>query len=59
KANLLPPMAKSRELSRVIGAAVAKQAIAEGLSSLKEADVDAAIGAHVWEPKYVRYEREY
>lgn len=59
KANLLPPMSKSRELSRVIAVAVAQQAIAEGLSSLKEGDVECAISAHVWEPKYVRYEREY
>lgn len=59
KANLLPPMSKSRELSRVIATAVAKQAIAEGLSSLQESEVDAAIAAHVWEPKYVAYEREY
>lgn len=59
KANLLPPMSKSRDLSRVIATAVAKQAILEGLSSLKEGEVDAAIGAHVWEPKYVRYEREF
>ena len=59
KANLLPPMSKSRELSRVIATAVAKQAIAEGLSSLRESDVDAAIATHVWEPRYVAYEREY
>jgi len=57
--NLLPPMAKSREISRVIAQAVAKQAIAEGLSDLKESDVEAAVAANVWEPVYVRYEREY
>ena len=56
--NLLPPMAKARELSRVIAAAVARQAIAEGLSELREIEVDGAVAAHVWEPKYVRYERE-
>ncbi len=57
--NLLPPMAKSRELSRVIAAAVARQAIVEGLSDLREDQVADAIAANVWEPKYVPYEREY
>ena len=57
-ANLLPPLADSRKLSRVIATTVARQAIAEGLSTLKDADVDGAVAAHVWEPKYVRYERE-
>ncbi|MGB6132011.1 MAG: NAD-dependent malic enzyme [Acidobacteriaceae bacterium] len=56
--NLLPPMAKSREISRVIAMAVAKQAIAEGLSDLKDKDVEAAVAANVWDPVYVRYERE-
>jgi len=55
---LLPPIAKSRELSRVIAAAVARQAIVEGLSNLEESEVNAAIAAHVWEPRYLRYERE-
>jgi malate dehydrogenase (oxaloacetate-decarboxylating) len=57
-ANLLPPVAESRRISRVIAAAVARQAIAEGLSELRGAEVDAAIAANVWEPRYVRYERE-
>ncbi len=58
-ANLLPPLARSRELSRVIATAVAEQAISEGLSDLKNEGVDAAIAANVWEPKYLRYERVY
>ena len=58
-ASLLPPLAESRRLSRVIAAAVARQAIAEGLSELKESDVEAAVAANVWEPKYPRYVREY
>ncbi|HEX4004924.1 MAG TPA: NAD-dependent malic enzyme [Acidobacteriaceae bacterium] len=56
--SLLPPMAEARSLSRVIAAAVARQAIAEGLSPLKDADVEGAVAAHVWEPRYARYERE-
>lgn len=58
-ANLLPPIEKSRELSRVIAEAVARQAIAEGLSELKTSEVEDALGANVWEPEYLRYEREY
>ncbi|MGA8109695.1 MAG: malic enzyme-like NAD(P)-binding protein, partial [Acidobacteriaceae bacterium] len=57
-ASLLPPVSQARQLSRVIAEAVARQAIAEGLSDLKEADVEAAVAANVWEPKYLRYERE-
>ena len=56
--SLLPPVSQARQLSRVIAEAVARQAIAEGLSDLKERDVAAAVAANVWEPKYVRYERE-
>ncbi|HEY6448083.1 MAG TPA: NAD-dependent malic enzyme [Acidobacteriaceae bacterium] len=59
RANLLPPLAQSRTLSRAIATEVARQAIAEGLSDLPDGEVDAAVAATVWEPKYVRYEREY
>jgi malate dehydrogenase (oxaloacetate-decarboxylating) len=58
KANLLPPIAESRRISRVIAGAVARQAIAEGFSDLRNSDVDDAIDANVWEPKYVPYDRE-
>ncbi len=57
-ANLLPPLADSRRLSRIIAAAVARQAVAEGLSDLKDSDINAAVDANIWEPKYVPYERE-
>jgi malate dehydrogenase (oxaloacetate-decarboxylating) len=57
-ASLLPPLAESRRLSRVIAAAVARQAVAEGLSDLKDGEVEAAVAENVWEPQYVRYERE-
>jgi malate dehydrogenase (oxaloacetate-decarboxylating) len=58
KASLLPPLADSRKLGRVIALAVAREAIAEGLSDLKESEVEAAVDANVWEPVYRRYERE-
>jgi len=58
-ANLLPPLKDSRRLSRVIAEAVTREAIAEGLSELKESEVEAAVAANVWEPKYLRYVREH
>jgi malic enzyme len=54
----LPPVSESRALSRVIAAAVARKAIAEQLSDLQESEVEAAVDANVWEPVYLRYERE-
>ncbi len=57
-ANLLPPLAESRRLSRVIAAAVTRQAVSEGLSDLKDSDIDAAVDANIWEPKYLPYVRE-
>ncbi len=57
-ASLLPPVADSRKLGRVIAVAVAREAIAEGLSDLRESDVEAAVDANVWEPVYRRYVRE-
>jgi malate dehydrogenase (oxaloacetate-decarboxylating) len=56
-ASLLPPLADSRRLSRVIAVAVARQAIADGLSVVKESHVDRVVEENVWEPRYVRYER--
>lgn len=56
--SLLPPLAQSRALSRVIAAAVARQAIREGLSDLAEAGIDAAMAALLWDPVYARYEAE-
>jgi malate dehydrogenase (oxaloacetate-decarboxylating) len=58
QANLLPPLSDSRRLSRVIAEAVARAAIAEGLSELRESEVEAEVAANVWEPKYVPYVRE-
>jgi len=58
-ASLLPPLAESRRLSRVIAAAVARQAIAEGLSDLKDNEVEGAVDANVWDPQYAPYVREY
>ncbi len=57
-AALLPPMADSRKIGLVVGEAVARQAIADGVAdgggeeSLKE-----KLLAYVWEPVYLPYER--
>jgi len=58
RANLLPPVAQSRRLSRIIATDVARQAIAEGLSGLHEFDIEDAVDANIWEPRYVPYQRE-
>ncbi len=57
--NLLPPVKDSRRLSRVIAEAVSRTAIAEGLSDLGEDEIESAVAANVWEPKYVPYAREF
>lgn len=56
--SLLPPLTQSRTLSRVIAAAVARQAIREGLSALPEAGIDAAIADLLWDPVYAGYQVE-
>lgn len=58
-ANLLPPLAKSREVSRVVAEAVGKQALAEGLSGVSgESAFHDGLEANIWEPAYQPYERE-
>jgi malate dehydrogenase (oxaloacetate-decarboxylating) len=56
-APLLPPMSESRQVGLHVGEAVARQAIAEGISTLNEAEVNEALRAYVWEPVYQPYER--
>ncbi|MGH9413415.1 MAG: NAD-dependent malic enzyme [Terriglobales bacterium] len=58
ESSLLPPLEQARALSREVGAAVARQAIAEGLSDRTEEGVDGAIASQQWEPEYLNYERE-
>lgn len=57
-AALLPPIARSRELSLVIAEAVGRQAMADGVA--EEIDEDAfkeQLREYVWEPVYLPYER--
>jgi len=57
-ANLLPPLVELRHISFQVAAAVAKQAIAEGLAEAgTEADIAAAVRTKMWEPIYARYRR--
>jgi len=57
-ANLLPPLVELRHISFQVAAAVAKQAIAEGLAEARtEADIAAAVRTKMWEPIYARYRR--
>jgi malate dehydrogenase (oxaloacetate-decarboxylating) len=58
RANLLPPVTALREIAVAVARAVALQAIKEGLAAPRsDADVEAAIAAKMWEPKYLPYRR--
>lgn len=56
-AQLLPPIAEARPLSRYIALAVGRQAIADGQSQLDDGELQRQIEANIWEPVYVPYER--
>ena len=57
-APLLPPIAQSRRVSRVVAEAVVRQAVTDGVA---EADGQTPfadkLNDYVWEPEYVPYER--
>ena len=58
RGNLLPPVTALREVSVAVARAVARQARKEGLASPRpEPDIDAAIPAKMWSPKYLPYRR--
>jgi malate dehydrogenase (oxaloacetate-decarboxylating) len=57
QATLLPPLTMARGLGRVIGAAVARQAVRDGQAQVAEDSLESALQANVWEPTYVPYER--
>jgi malate dehydrogenase (oxaloacetate-decarboxylating) len=57
-AALLPPMADSRKIGLVVGEAVARQAIADGVAEGGGEDtLKDRLLAYVWEPVYLPYER--
>jgi len=57
-ASLLPPLSDARELGRLIGQAVGRQAIQDGQAQVAgEDDLNRELQANIWEPAYVPYER--
>jgi len=57
-ANLLPPIADSRKVGLLVGEAVGKQAIADGVAQVTdEKAFEEVLHAYVWEPVYLPYER--
>lgn len=53
--NLLPPLTEVRDVSYKVAFAVAKEAVKENLSLLKEEEIESAIRSHIWEPNYLPY----
>ncbi|MCH9644123.1 MAG: NAD-dependent malic enzyme [Gammaproteobacteria bacterium] len=53
--TLLPTIEHAREASRDVAIAVAKAAIKEGFSEVKESEVEALIDKTIWEPHYMPY----
>jgi malate dehydrogenase (oxaloacetate-decarboxylating) len=56
-ANLLPSLSESREVSRLVAAAVGRQALSDGLAGVAgESEFQRKLAAGIWEPKYVPYD---
>jgi malate dehydrogenase (oxaloacetate-decarboxylating) len=55
--NLLPPVTALREVSIAVARAVAVQARKEGLTEFAENEIEPAIAAKMWSPKYLPYRR--
>jgi malate dehydrogenase (oxaloacetate-decarboxylating) len=55
---LLPPVADARKVGLLVGEAVARKAIAEGVAGIEDADtLDEQFRDYVWDPVYLPYER--
>jgi malate dehydrogenase (oxaloacetate-decarboxylating) len=54
-ANLLPPVTALREVAIAVAVAVGEQARKEGLTA--QADVERAVRAKMWTPRYLPYRR--
>ncbi len=56
-ASLLPPLSEARELGRLIGQAVGRQAIRDGQAQVADEEaLNRELQANIWEPVYVPYE---
>jgi malate dehydrogenase (oxaloacetate-decarboxylating) len=56
--NLLPPVTALRDIAVAVARAVASQAVNEGHAPpMSEREIDAAIAAKMWVPKYLPYRR--
>lgn len=56
--NLLPPVTALREISIAVARAVALQALKDGIAcDIAEDEIDAAIAAKMWTPRYLPYRR--
>jgi malate dehydrogenase (oxaloacetate-decarboxylating) len=56
QAGLLPPIAQARELGRMIGQAVGRQAMLDGQAQVaNEEALERELQANIWEPVYVPY----
>jgi malate dehydrogenase (oxaloacetate-decarboxylating) len=59
QASLLPPLSQARQLGRLIGLAVGRQAIRDGQAQVANEDaLNRELQANIWEPVYVPYERK-
>lgn len=57
RASLLPPLAEARQLGRMIGQAVGRQAMLDGQAQVAdEEELNRELEANIWEPVYVPYE---
>ena len=59
EASLLPPLSEARQLGRLIGQAVGRQAIKDGQAQVADEDaLNRELEANIWEPVYLPYERK-
>jgi len=57
-APLLPPIGESRDVGMVVGEAVARQAIADGVAGIEDTEtLKEQLLAYVWKADYLPYER--
>jgi malate dehydrogenase (oxaloacetate-decarboxylating) len=58
-ASLLPALSEARELGRLIGQAVGRQALQDGQAQVADENaLNLELQANIWEPVYVPYERK-